>query len=266
MGSPDTDAEGPPPDTDAEGPSTDTTEAAVTNEDVGVGSPDESVPSPREDSRQPDPADEGLWSRTPPSRIEDYAVIADLQTAALVSRDGSIDWLCLPRFDSSASFAALLGGPKAGRWRIAPLTGGTCTRRSYRGDTLVLESVWETDDGVVKVIDFMPRRQTEPDLVRIVEGVSGRVRMGLELVVRFDYGRVVPWVRHAGGRWVAVAGPDALWLDTPVGLRGRNMRSLAEFEVAPGERVPFVLSWVPSFQDEPPRYDADRALAATERY
>ena len=107
----------------------------------------------------------------------------------------------------------------------------------------------------------MPIRQTEPDLIRIVEGVSGRVRMGVELVARFDYGRVVPWVRHTGGRWVAVAGPDSLWLDTPVRLRGRNMRSMAEFTVEAGQRVPFVLTWVPSYQDEPPRYDPDRALA-----
>jgi GH15 family glucan-1,4-alpha-glucosidase len=251
--------------TENEVPSTDVTDAAATSDGVGVGAAGQGPPTTG-DRREPDPEDAGLWSRTPPSRIEDYAVIADLQTAALVSTDGSMDWLCLPRFDSSASFAALLGGPKAGRWRIAPVSGGTCTRRSYRDDTMVLETVWETADGTVKVIDFMPRRQTEPDVVRIVEGVSGRVRVGVELVVRFDYGRVVPWVRHQGTRWVAVAGPDALWLDTPVPLQGRNMRSLAEFEVSAGDRVPFVLTWVPSYQDEPPRYDADRALSQTEDY
>ena len=247
-------------------PATEVTDVAATNEDVGVGSTGHRAPAPTPDHRQPDLADEGLWSRTPPSRIEDYAIIADLQTAGLVSRDGSMDWLCLPRFDSTASFAALLGGPKAGRWRIAPLSGGTCTRRDYRDDTMILESVWETEDGAVRVVDFMPRRQTEPDVVRIVEGLSGRVRMGVELVVRFDYGRVVPWVRHQGGRWVSVAGPDALWLDTPVRLEGRNMRSLAKFEVSAGDRIPFVLTWVPSYQDEPPRYDAQRALGETERY
>lgn len=241
------------------------TQVAEANEEVGLGSPD-AAPPRAADRRQPDLADTGLWEDRPPSRIEDYAVVADLQTAALVARDGSIDWLCLPRFDSSAAFAALLGGPKAGRWRVAPLSGGECTRRAYRRDTMVLESTWESPEGTVRVIDFMPIRQTEPDLMRIVEGVSGRVRMGVELVVRFDYGRVVPWVRHAGGRWVGVAGPDSLWLDTPVNLRGRNMRSLAEFTVEAGERVPFVLTWVPSHQDEPPRYDPRRALEETERF
>ena len=241
------------------------TELAEANQGVGVGAPGQPAES-SSDRRQPDEADAGLWRKTPPSRIEDYGVVADLQTAALVARDGSIDWLCLPRFDSSASFAALLGGPKAGRWRIAPLAGGECTRRAYRDDTMILESTWETDDGTVRVIDFMPIRQTEPDLIRIVEGVSGRVPMGVELVARFDYGRVVPWVRHAGGRWVAVAGPDSLWLDTAVPLRGRNMRSMAEFTVEAGERVPFVLTWVPSFSDEPPRYDPTRALEETDRF
>jgi GH15 family glucan-1,4-alpha-glucosidase len=207
-----------------------------------------------------------LWNDEPPSRIEDYAVIADLHTAALISTNGSMDWLCLPRFDSSASFAALLGGPDAGRWRIAPLSGGTATRRSYRGDTMILESVWETDEGTVRVTDFMPRRETEPDVIRLVEGLSGRVRMGVELVVRFDYGRIVPWVRHEGRRWVGIAGPDALWLDTPVHLEGRELRSDAEFTVEAGDSVPFVLTWVQSYEKEPPRYDARKALEATERY
>ncbi|MBA3907097.1 MAG: glycoside hydrolase family 15 protein, partial [Pseudonocardiales bacterium] len=240
--------------------------AAASNDDVGGGSTDHAAEVPTTGSLQPALGGEGLWSGAPPSRIEDYAIVGDLQTAALVSKDGSIDWLCLPRFDSSASFAALLGGPEAGRWRIAPLSGGAATRRSYREDTLVLESVWETPEGTVRVVDFMPRRQTEPDLVRIVEGVSGRVRMGVELVVRFDYGRVVPWVRHEGGRWVGIAGPDALWLDSPVKLEGHNMRTSAEFEVAAGDSVPFVLTYVPSYAPEPPRYDARRALATTEEY
>ena len=148
------------------------------------------------DRRQPDPDDAGLWEGRPPSRIEDYAVVADLQTAALVARDGSVDWLCLPRFDSSASFAALLGGPKAGRWRIAPLSGGECTRRAYRDDTMVLESTWETGDGAVRVIDFMPIRQTQPDLIRIVEGVSGQ---------RADGGRAGRPVRLRAGRAVGAA-------------------------------------------------------------
>jgi len=261
------------------GPSPDVTRAAGSNDDVGVGSADQrasvdSEGNPAEAKGAPDAGgtgevdlpDEGLWRHQPPSRIEDYAMIGDLQTAALVGRDGSIDWLCLPRFDSSSCFTALLGGPGAGRWRIAPLSGGMADRRRYRGETMILESEWDTDGGVVRVVDFMPRRQTEPDVVRIVEGVSGRVRMGVELVVRFDYGRVVPWVRHHGGRWVAVAGPDALWLDTPLRLEGRNMRTLLEFEVAAGESVPFVLTWVPSYSDEPPRYDAREALERTEEY
>jgi GH15 family glucan-1,4-alpha-glucosidase len=241
------------------------TEVAEANRDVGVGATGQRGTT-ASDHRQPDVADTGLWQGVPPSRIEDYAVVADLQTAALVARDGSMDWLCLPRFDSSAAFASLLGGPKAGRWRVAPLSGGACTRRAYRDDTMILESTWETDEGTVTVLDFMPIRQTQPDLIRIVVGVSGRVRMGVELVARFDYGRVVPWVRHAGGRWVAVAGPDSLWLDSPVYLKGRNMRSLAEFTVEAGQRVPFVLTWVPSHADEPPRYDPEVALAETEHF
>jgi GH15 family glucan-1,4-alpha-glucosidase len=207
-----------------------------------------------------------MWQDEPASRIEDYALIADLQTAALVSRNGSIDWLCLPRFDSAASFAALLGGPDAGRWRIAPLSGGEVTSRGYRDDTMILESVWESDEGAVRVTDFMPRRAAEPDLIRLVEGLRGEVRMGVELVVRFDYGRIVPWVRHEGARWVGIAGPDALWLDTPVRMEGRNYRSEAEFTVRAGESVPFVLTWVHSFDKEPPRYDARKALGETERY
>ena len=245
-------------------PAPDVTDAAASNEGVGVGATaDDGPPATEREGREPL---EGLWRRTPPSRIEDYAVVADLQTAALISRDGSMDWLCLPRFDSSASFAALLGGPGCGRWRIAPLTGGVCTRRAYRDDTMIVESTWESSEGTVTVVDFMPIRQTEPDVVRIVVGISGRVRMGVELVARFDYGRVVPWVRHSGERWVAVAGPDSLWLDTPVRLHGENMRSVAEFTVEAGQRVPFILTWVPSYQAQPPRYDADRALRETDEY
>jgi GH15 family glucan-1,4-alpha-glucosidase len=258
------DAERPGDDAASESAVDDTVSA---NRQVGVGAPGQLVSAPAPRSSVSNRGEGGgLWGRTPPSRIEDYAVVADLQTAGLVSTDGSLDWLCLPRFDSPASFAALLGGPEAGRWRIAPREGGTVTRRRYVDDTMVLESFWDTTEGTVKVIDFMPRRQTEPDIVRIVEGVSGRVTMGLELVVRFDYGRVIPWVRHQGGRWVSVAGPDSLWLDTPVRLQGRNMRSVAEFQVSPGDRVPFVLTWVPSFQDEPPRYDAGKALDETVDY
>src|SRR5690349_10534569 len=131
------------------------------------------------------------------ARIEDYALIGDLQTAALVDRGGSVDWLCFPRFDSAACFAALLGGPEHGRWLLAPV-GEAKPRRRYLHDTLVLETTWETPEGIVRVFDFMPPRGKAPDIVRIVEGVEGSVRMRSELVIRFGYGEVVPWVRHVG--------------------------------------------------------------------
>src|SRR5690348_8618102 len=152
-------------------------------------------------------------------RIEDYALLGDLQTAALVGRGGSIDWLCFPRFDSSSCFSALLGGPEHGRWVIAPASGGPAQERRYREDTLILESEWQTDTGRVRVIDFMPPRETTPDIARIVEGLEGEVDMRTEYVVRFDYGSVVPWVRRIDNRTLsAVAGPDGLVLRTPVKL------------------------------------------------
>lgn len=139
--------------------------------------------------------------------IEDYALIGDHQTAALVSRQGSIDWLCLPRFDSAACFAALLGDEDNGHWRIAPAEGGTCTRRAYRHDSLVLDTEWETDEGAVRVTDLMPQRDRAPDVVRIVEGLSGRVTLRSTLRLRFDYGSVVPWMRRSDGHRVAVSRP-----------------------------------------------------------
>src|SRR3954453_12257721 len=151
-------------------------------------------------------------------RIEDYGLIGDLQSAALVGRDGSIDWLCLPRFDSPACFAALLGDQRNGHWSVAPVAG-RCAGRRYRGDSLVLETEWHTDTGAVRVIDFMPPRGQTPDVLRIVEGISGRVAMRSLLRVRFDYGHVVPWVRSVDGELTGVAGPDALWLRSPVELR-----------------------------------------------
>jgi GH15 family glucan-1,4-alpha-glucosidase len=199
-------------------------------------------------------------------RIEDYGPIGDLHTMALVGRNGSIDWLCLPRFDSAACFAALLGGQEAGFWQVAPATGGPCTRRQYRGDTLILETEWETPAGVVRVIDTMPPRDASVDVVRVVEGISGRVPMRMELRLRFDYGHIIPWVRHPDGRFSAVAGPDAVWLDTSVPLAGHDRSTVAEFEVAAGERVPFVLTWHPSHQPRPGRLDAERGLADTERF
>jgi GH15 family glucan-1,4-alpha-glucosidase len=198
-------------------------------------------------------------------RIEDYALIGDLQTAALVERGGSIDWLCFPRFDSAACFAALLGDSGNGRWLVAPHAGGT-TSRSYRGDTFVLETTWENDEGAVRVIDFMPPRGQAPDVVRIVEGVRGRVPMRSELVIRFDYGHVVPWVRRVDRATVAIAGPDALCFRTPAHTRGQNMRTVSTFTVEEGERVPFVLTWYLSHEEVPREIDADQALADTEEF
>ncbi len=146
------------------------------------------------------------------TRIEDYALIGDLQTAALVGKNGSVDWLCLPRFDSGACFAALLGDEDNGHWRIAPKGADTCTRRAYAGESLVLETYWETRTGTVKVIDFMPQRGKEPDVMRIVEGVSGTVDMHSVIRLRFDFGSIVPWMRRSDGHRVAVAGPDSAWL------------------------------------------------------
>ena len=199
------------------------------------------------------------------ARIEDYALIGDLQTAALVARGGSIDWLCLPRFDAGACFAALLGDADNGRWLLAPVGGGTASRR-YLHDTLVLETSWETEDGSVRVLDFMPPRGTAPDVVRIVEGVRGRVRMRSELTIRFDYGHVLPWVRRIEGTRLAIAGPDALCLRTPAPTRGEEMRTISELDVDEGERVPFVLTWSPSHMPLPEPIDAEQALADTESF
>ena len=199
------------------------------------------------------------------ARIEDYALIGDLQSAALVERGGSIDWLCFPRFDSDACFAALLGTPDNGRWLLAPVDSGEPTRR-YLHDTMVLETTWTTEGGTVRVFDLMPPRGKAPDVVRIVEGVSGSVRMRSELVIRFDYGHVVPWVRREGDTRLAVAGPDALCFRTPAHTRGESMRTISEFEIEEGERVPFVLTWFPSHEDPPQRIDPEIALAETESF
>ena len=161
-------------------------------------------------------------------RIEDYALIGDTQTAALVGMDGSIDWLCAPRFDSGAVFASILGTPDHGRWQIAPAGGIQRVEREYHGDTLVLETTFHTDDGVVRIIDLMPIRTKAVELVRIVEGVSGRVPMHMDLRVRFDYGSIVPWVRQDDGRLRAIAGPDALVLTTPVLLEGAGPSTVAQ--------------------------------------
>jgi GH15 family glucan-1,4-alpha-glucosidase len=200
------------------------------------------------------------------ARIEDYAIVGDLHTAALIGTDGSIDWLCLPFFDSPACFAALLDTPDAGRWLLAPDGGGTCTRRRYRPDTLVLETEWDTGTGRVRVTDFMPPRDEVADVVRIVEGLSGTVAMRSELALRFDYGHLVPWVRRTKTGIHAVAGPDSVHLSSTVPMQGEHLRTLSEFTVGAGDRVPFVLTWSPSHSRRPRTVDADEALAGTVAY
>ncbi len=179
-------------------------------------------------------------------RIEDYALLGDLQTAALVGRTGSVDWLCLPRFDSASTFGAILGSTEHGRWLLAPKDAGPSTHRRYRPDSLILENEWQTPTGRVRVIDFMPVRDTYPELIRIVQGLEGHVEMRTELVVRFDYGSVLPWVRRIDdGTMLAVGGPDALCVRTPIDLHGEAMTHVAEFTVRKGDRVPFVATWLP---------------------
>ncbi|ARH90604.1 glycoside hydrolase family 15 protein [Streptomyces sp. MOE7] len=197
--------------------------------------------------------------------IEDYALIGDLQTAALVHRDGSIDWLCLPRFDSPACFAALLGGRDNGHWTLSPHSPEARAERSYRGDSLILDTVWETSTGRVRVTDFMPQRDRAPDVVRIVEGLDGSVEMRGVLRLRFDYGRVVPWVRAVEGSRVAVAGPDSVWLRTPSHgtTYGKDFSTRSDFTVAAGERTAFVLTWHPSHEPRPDLIDPFDALADT---
>jgi GH15 family glucan-1,4-alpha-glucosidase len=202
-----------------------------------------------------------------PERIEDYALLGDLQTAALVGRSGSVDWLPFPKFDSSSCFGALLGGSEHGRWLIAPAGGGPATSRCYRDDTLVLESEWQTPTGRVRVIDFMPPRETLPDIVRIVECVEGSVEMRTELVIRLDYGSVVPWIERLDQRTLrAIGAPDALVLRTPIELRPEGMTHTARFTVRAGDRVPFVLTWFPAHEELPKPVDAEQALIDTERF
>ena len=195
--------------------------------------------------------------------IEDYALIGDTRTAALVGRDGSIDWLCLPRFDSGACFAALLGDERHGRWRIAPAGDVVRVERRYRPGTLVLETDVETADGAVRISDCMPLSETATEVARVVEGLRGTVAMTMELALRFDYGRVVPWVRRLGGALSAVAGPDAVLFGSPVPTRGENMTTRAEFEVSAGDTLPFLLTWYPSHQRPPGPIDVRAAVADT---
>ncbi len=200
------------------------------------------------------------------SLIEDYAIIGDCHTVALVGRDGSIDWLCFPRFDSPACFAALLGNQEHGRWLLAPAEEIQAVRRRYRQDTLVLETDYETADGAVTLIDCMPPRTREPDMVRIVVGKRGQVRMRMQLIIRFDYGSIIPWLRRTDKGIRAVAGPDTLILNTDVDLRSENFRTEAEFTVSAGQRVPFVLMWHPSHEPAPAMIDAEETVADSESW
>lgn len=200
-----------------------------------------------------------------PLPIEDYALIGDCHAAALVGRDGSIDWLCLPRFDSGACFAALLGDPGHGRWLIAPAGEVLATRRKYREGTLILETEFETATGAVRIIDCMPLSNERWDVLRIVEGLRGRVDMCMELVVRFDYGSIVPWVRRPDHALLLTAGPDTLELHTPVAVRGENMKTVAEFSVNAGESTHFSLNYRPSHEATQQAIDPMETLKATEK-
>ncbi len=199
--------------------------------------------------------------------IEDYAIIGNCETVALVSRQGSIDWLGLPRFDSAACFAALLGSPDNGRWLIAPTAGDAQLSRQYRGDTLVLETTFATATGTVCVVDVLARRDGASDIVRLVRGVRGTVAMHTELIVRFDYGSVMPWVsRQPDGGLQIVAGPDRLTLDTVVPLRGEDMRTKGEFDIHEGQEISFTLTWSPSFRPVPEKLDPHAVLSQAEEF
>ena len=199
-------------------------------------------------------------------RIEDYALIGDCETAALVCNDGSIDWLCWPAFDSEACFAALLGDKNNGRWRIAPAGDSKMSRR-YRGETLILETRFETAEGAVTLIDFMPPRGAASDVVRLVRGERGRVAMHMELIIRFGFGANVPWVRRTGsGELLAISGPDMTVLRTPIQTHGENMTTVADFIVDAGETVPFVLTYGASHREVPAIIDVDQALRDTESF
>ncbi|MEW6167247.1 MAG: glycoside hydrolase family 15 protein [Pseudomonadota bacterium] len=200
-------------------------------------------------------------------RIEDYGLIGDCEAAALVGRDGSIDWLCWPRFDSDACFAAVLGTPEHGRWLIAPADSKARVTRRYRGDTLILETRFETGDGVACLVDFMPPRGEASDVVRLVVGERGCVEMQMELVLRFGYGAATPWVTSLeGGGLRAVSGPDMVVLRTPAALHGEDLKTVSRFRVSAGDTTPFVLSYAPSHCALPEPVNARRALADTQAW
>src|SRR5690242_6794618 len=201
------------------------------------------------------------------TRIDDYALIGDCEAAALVGRDGSVDWLCWPRFDSDACFAALLGTRDHGRWLIAPSEEAPRISRRYRPDTLILETLFETSEGAVTLMDFMPIRSRAPTLMRLVVGERGRVQMHTELIVRFGYGGIVPWVtRTEDGALRAVAGPDMVVLRTPVHVHGENLTTVGDFVVGEGDHIPFVLSYAASHQPLPEAFNAQVACEATETF
>jgi GH15 family glucan-1,4-alpha-glucosidase len=202
------------------------------------------------------------------SKIEDYGLIGDCETAALVGRDGSIDWLCWPSFDSDACFAALLGDREHGRWLMAPKGEITASSRRYRGDTLILETRFETAGGIVELIDFMPPRGNASDIVRLVRGVEGAVAIRMELVIRFGFGVDIPWVRRSddGSALLMVCGPDMTVLRTPVETRGEDLTTIAEFEVRAGQTVPFVLTYGPSHLPMPAAIDPELALKETKAF
>ena len=191
-------------------------------------------------------------------------MIGDCHTAALVGADGSVDWLCFPRFDSSACFASLLGGPEHGRWLLAPAGPILSVERRYRADTLILETDFTTADGVVRVIDFMPLSDDRWDVVRMVRGLKGRVAMRMELVVRFDYGSIVPWVRRCEDILLITAGPDTLELAGSIGAQGENMKTVAEFVISEGGSEHFILNYRPSHLPTLPSIDAAESLSKTE--
>jgi GH15 family glucan-1,4-alpha-glucosidase len=200
--------------------------------------------------------------------VEDYALIGDCETAALVGRDGSVDWLCWPRFDSAACFAALLGGPEHGRWLVAPKDRDARVTRGYFDGSLILVTTFETTEGVVELIDFMPPGNCVSDLVRLVRGVRGSVALYTEFAVRFDYGSVVPWVERLDGNGglTATAGPEKVVLRTPVPLYGRDFVTTGEFTVGAGDVVPFVLSYGPSQQPPAWKISAESALRGTKAF
>ena len=199
-------------------------------------------------------------------KLEDYGFISDTHSGALVGRNGSIDWLCMPSFGSDACFAALLGTEKNGHWQLAPKDETAKTQQSYRNQTLVLETVFETSTGNVRLIDFMPPRGRYRDVVRIVEGISGRVDMEMKLVIRFDYGWTIPWVQKPDGGLTAIAGPNALILRADVPTFGEDLSTMARFSVGEGERKSFVLTWYPAHESPPQSVDADESLRETEAY